>query len=197
MSRGPDGSILLGRSALFFRVGLVLGLLLLVGWVYTSGLFEGLTVESARADILALEGWGVLAYLVALSILQPLHISIYVFMGAAVLVWGPWLGGLLCWLGTLGSAASSFAFARYVARDGVQKRLPERFRALDARLEGGGVKAVVLLRLLFFTTPALQLMCGVSRIDFRSYMVGTAIGNVPMLVFSIAVGTGIKEWLGL
>jgi uncharacterized membrane protein YdjX (TVP38/TMEM64 family) len=196
VSRGPDGSVLLGRSALLFRVALVAAVLGLMAWVYSSGLLEGLTTEQVRMDILALGPWGIVAYLVALSFLQPLHLSIYLFMGAAVLLWGPWLGGLICWIGTLGSAANTFAFARYVARDGVQKRLPDRFRAMDAKLEGGGLKAVILLRLVFFTTPALQLMFGVSRIDFRTYMLGTAIGNVPMLVLSIAVGTGLKEWLG-
>ncbi len=196
MTRNPDGSILLGRSALIFRVALIGAVLGLVGWIYSSGVLEDLDVERMRRQILDLGGWGMAGYLVALSVIQPLHVSIYLFMGAGVLVWGPWLGGLLCWLGILGSSTTSFGFARFVAREWVQDRLPDRFRAMDSKLESGGLKAVVLLRLVFFTTPALQLMFGVSRIDFRTYMLGTAVGTVPMLVASIAVGTGIKEWLG-
>jgi len=191
-----DGSLLLGRSALIFRVSLVGCVLAVLVWVCSSGVLANLDVEGVRAAIQGLGGWGIAGFLFALSVFQPMHISIYLFMGAAVLVWGPWWGGLLTWIGSMGSAATTFGFARYVARDQVQARLPDRFRAMDARLEHGGLKAVILLRLVFFTTPALQLMFGVSRVDFRTYMVGTAIGLVPMLVLSVAVGNGLKAWLG-
>lgn len=197
MSHNPDGSRFLGRSALIFRVLMVLGVLGLLYGVYASGLVQDLDVEGLRDRIGALGAWGVVGFVVATSVLQPLHISIYLFLGAAVLVWGPWLGGLLLWVATLGSAASSFAFARYLARDWVQARLPDRFRALDARLESGGLRGVIALRLVFFTTPALQLMCGVSRLDFRTYMLGTALGNIPWLVISVALGGVVKDWLQL
>jgi hypothetical protein len=71
VSRGPDGSVLLGRSALLFRLALVAGVLGLVEWVYSSGLLEGLTAEQVRTDILALGPWGIVVWRIAQRKLRP------------------------------------------------------------------------------------------------------------------------------
>jgi uncharacterized membrane protein YdjX (TVP38/TMEM64 family) len=186
----------LGHTALIVRITLVLGVIGLMGAVYASGLHQQLSVETVQLAIQGMGAWGILAFLVGTSLLQPMHISIYLFLGAALLVWGPWLGGFLVWVATLGSAAVSFAFARYLAREWVQDHLPYRLRRFDDRLDSDGLRTIILLRLMFFTTPMVQMMLGVSRVKFRTYMLGTAIGNVPMLVFSVAVGNRLKEWLG-
>jgi len=173
----------------------VLGVVGLIAWAWASGLHEDLDIETLRARVHGWGAWGPAGLVALTSVLQPLHISIYVFMIAAVVLWGPLVGGLIIWVAILGASTTSFTFSRYLAKDWVQARVPERFRAFDERLETRGLRTVLLLRLVFFTTPSMQLALGVTRLPFRTYLLGTAIGVLPWLVGSIVVGSQLGTWL--
>jgi uncharacterized membrane protein YdjX (TVP38/TMEM64 family) len=102
-----------------------------------------------------------------------------------------WLGGVVFgvgrgfvygWAGCLVGAAATFLLVRHLARDPVQRLVTDRFgrlRALDERLARHGVSTVLALRLALFMAPTLNWTLGATRVRFRHYLAGTAVGVMP------------------
>jgi uncharacterized membrane protein YdjX (TVP38/TMEM64 family) len=156
-----------------------------VAGVYASGLHHQLAPEAMGQALRDAGPAGAVGFVLALSLLQPMGISVFLFLLTASLVWSAPAAIGLAWLGSLGSATVSFGFAR----------IPQRLRRYDKRLERDGFRTVLVLRLVFFTNPWLQLLFGVSKLRFRSMMLATAIGNLPWVVFWILLGASARAWL--
>lgn len=170
-----------------------------LGALLSSGLYEQLDVEAVAAQVRTAGAWGYAGYLLTFACLQPFGVSAHMFVIAAAVLWPPLPAFVLAMLGALGSATTSFGFARYVAKDWVQSKLPERVRKYEARLVGGGIWSVALVRLVAFTTPPVQLMMGTTRLGFGTMLLGSAIGFTPAIVLDVLIGehvvTQLLEWM--
>ena len=108
---------------------------------------------------------------------------------AAGLVWGLWWGSVIATLGCLAGASAGFLIARYL-NDGLIKpgQLPG-FGRLLARLEGGGWRAVTVLRLVpVMPHTPVNYAFGLTNIGFLPYCVGTILGSLPTTVFYADLG---------
>ena len=181
------------RSVL--KVALVGVVAALVVWFYTSGAYDRADPEAMRAWIRDAGVWGGVAFVLAYSLLQPFGVNGLLFLLSAPLIWGPAEALVLNWIGSVGCGLVSFLIARFVARDWVQKRLPERARRFDDRLQTHGFRTVLLLRLLFFTSPILQYALGASRVEPKPFLLGTLVGMVPFTVLMTLLGVSINVWL--
>jgi len=139
---------------------------------------------------------GMLLFLVVFCIFQPLYVSVYIFIAAATLTWEPITAFVLSYMGVLGSGITSFAFSRYLAQDLARSRIPASIKRYDERLEAKGFQTVLLLRILFYTTPIVQMFLGVSRVRYGPFLAGTAIGILPTTLIVVFLGSGIFSWLG-
>lgn len=137
--------------------------------------------------------WGAVAYLAAFALLQPFGISGHVFTLAAAVVGGGALGFALALIGALGAASVGFVFARYVAFDWVQARIPQRLRRYESWLVERGLVGVIVFRTLAFTAPPAQLLVGTLR--YPTMLLGTAIGLVPGVAIDIFLGGAVWDWL--
>ena len=184
----------LARRATTIR-RLVVGVLAiaLAAALYASGAFDD--PEATVALIRDAGAWGIVAYLATFTLLQPFGISGHAFTLAAAVVWGGALGFALAMVGGLGAASVGFVFARYVAFDWVQARIPERLRRYETWLVERGVLGVIVFRVFTFTAPAGQLLVGTLRIPYRTMIVGTAVGLVPGVAIDIFLGGAIWDWL--
>lgn len=141
-------------------------------------------------------GWlGAAAFVVALAFLQPVGVSVYLFMISSSLVWPAPLAIGLSWLGIMGAGVLSFAFSRFVAYDWAHRHIGARLETYDRRLATQGFRTVLITRLLFFTTQPVQLMYGVSSVRFRDFVAGSAIGVLPATVLGVLLGSRIADWL--
>lgn len=161
--------------------------------LWASGAFDDpeATVQLVRDA----GAWGVVAYLVAFTVLQPFGISGHAFTLAAAVVWGGAVGFALAMIGALGAASVGFVFARYVAFEWVQARIPARLRRYESWLVDRGLVGVILFRTFTFTAPPAQLLVGTLRIPYSTMIVGTAIGLVPGIAIDIFLGGAVWEWL--
>lgn len=173
------------------RLGAVLAVILIVAALARSGAYEGLTIEGVRQRIDSYGPLGPVVFLAAFTLLQPLGLSAHAFTIGAALIWPAPIAFSLSWAGTVGSSITSFVFSRFVARDWAQRRLPERVRRWEQRLVDRPFRTVLLLRLIFYTTPPVQLMLGASRVPFRAWLPATALGMAPT---ALAV-TLLGQWL--
>jgi uncharacterized membrane protein YdjX (TVP38/TMEM64 family) len=177
---------------------LLVGLVALgaAGWAWQSGALTGLTLEGVRAWVAGAGPWGPLAYLGLFAALQPFGVSAHLFLVVAGLAWEPHVALPIGYAGMMGAALSAFCLARWMGKEAIQARMPGWLEKWDAKLERGGLKTVILIRLLFFTAFPVQLMLAVSKVRFRDYVLGTAIGNLPVLVIIIVFADRVASWMG-
>lgn len=177
---------------------LLVGLAVLVGmgWAWHSGALDGLTLEGIRSWVADAGPWGPLAFVAAFTALQPFGVSAHLFLVVAGLAWPPAIALPLGYAGMMGAALSSFGLARWIGKETIQARMPGWLEKWDARLERGGLRTVIVVRLLFFTAFPVQLMLAVSKVRFRDYVLGSAIGNLPVLVIIILFADRVAGWMG-
>jgi uncharacterized membrane protein YdjX (TVP38/TMEM64 family) len=142
-----------------------------VAWVYVSGAYEEFDPATMRVWFQDAGAWGGVLFIVAYSVLQPFGLNGLVFL------------------------LISFAGARFVAREWVQKRLPKRIRRFDDRLQTHGFRTVFLLRLIFYTAPTVQWALGVSRVSVAPFLAGTALGVAPFTLMTTLLGVRAAAWI--
>jgi uncharacterized membrane protein YdjX (TVP38/TMEM64 family) len=139
-----------------------------------------------KQALVELGPWGYAAFIAAYATLQPFGFPGTVFIWAAPLIW-PWpVAFALSMTGTMAASVVGFVFARFVAREWVSARIPERFRRYDDALGRHAFTTVFLLRLVFWMPPPLHAFFGVSQVSFATHFWGSLAGYVlPMLLVSI------------
>ena len=167
----------------------------LVAWVYVSGAYEQFDPATMRDWVRAAGPWGGLLFVASYSCLQPFGLNGLVFLLSAPLIWSPTEAFLLNWAGTVGTGLFSYAGARFLVRDWLQERLPPRVRRFDDRLRTHGFRTVLLLRLIFYTTPSVQWALGVSRVRFFSFLVASILGVAPFTLGTTLIGVRVAAWI--
>ena len=162
---------------------------------YLTGAFELLDPERIRTGLEESGPWGPLVYVASFALLEPMFVPGILFIVPASFIWPPWLAFGLSWIGSIGAGIVGFSFARWVGRDWIEERLPERLRAYDRRLEEHGLTTVIVVRLLFFLAPPAHWALGLSRVRFAPFVLGTAIGFVPGIALLTFVGPQLFDFM--
>lgn len=179
------------------KLAAVLALVLTTIGVFASGAHEHIQPERIQAALLEAGPLGGVLYVVAFGLLQPLHISAHAFIIAASLVWPPVTAILLAFLGSMACAAVCYGFGAWVGEDWVRERLPDRFLPHLERVQEHSFKATLGVKLLFFTTPVLQMAFGAFKVRFWPCMAATAIIHLLYVVPEVLLGGKVLEWVGL
>ena len=176
---------LLAAAATVTAVGLFL---LLGGW-------DLLSDPDRVIDLLRDSGWvGPVVFVLSMWIIQPFGLPGVFFMLPAAVVWPAPVAVALSWVGNMAASTTAFLFARWVGRDWVSQRIPPRIAHWDDRLAQGGVWPVILLRVVTGQLPPADWFLGVSKVSFRTFFVGTAIGIIPGIIVAVVVGGSALTW---
>lgn len=135
-------------------------------------------------------------FLAAMVSLQPLGVPAVAFIVASSLLWSAPAAIGLSLAGNAAGSIISFSFARWLGRDWVSARIPERLRRHNERIGRGGIVEVIALRLITGPLPVADWFLGVSAIRIRPFLVGTVIGMLPWIVVIVLVGGSIGELFG-
>ncbi|MEM8705519.1 MAG: VTT domain-containing protein [Actinomycetota bacterium] len=177
----------------------VIALLVVVGLavvVAVSGLGGQLGDVDEVESFLRDRGWvGPVVFVLVMWAFQPLGIPGIAFMIPAALVWPAPAAMALSWVGNMGASFIAFAFARWLARDWAQARLPDRLRGWDTRIARGGVAQVTVLRLFTGQLTPADWLLGISSVRIRPFLIGTGIGIIPIIVIVVLAGASVGEWL--
>ena len=168
--------------------------MLITAW--RLGAFEILAEpERLRTWIVDRGAWGQLVFVLAYTFLQPFGVPGTVFLLVAPLLW-PWPEAYaLTMVGTMTASVVGFSFARFVARDFVERRIPARFRAYEDALERRAFVTVVTLRFVLWMPPALHAFFGVSRVSFATHFWGSLVGYALPLLAMAYFGERLFAWL--
>jgi uncharacterized membrane protein YdjX (TVP38/TMEM64 family) len=168
------------------KLAAVLVVVVLLACAHHFGLLEQFS-DPARLTrtLLELGVWGYVVFLVAYATFQPFGIPGTVFVIAAAIIW-PWpIAYALSMTGTMMASVVGFSFARFVARDWISSRIPQRFKRYEAALEQRAFATVFLLRFIFWMPPLLHAFFGVSKVRFTTHFWGSLAGYVvPLFVMS-------------
>lgn len=177
-----DGHKPAHRGLRMARIALVVVVVAALVLAYRFGLFAEVSEPKSFARaVVAMGVWGYLGFIVAYTCLQPFGVPGTVFIVAAPLIW-PWYVAFgLSMIGTMAASVVGFSFARFVARDWVAARIPQRFRKYDAALERHAFRTVFTLRLLFWMPQVLHGFLGVSKVPFWTHFWGSFFGYIPPL----------------
>jgi uncharacterized membrane protein YdjX (TVP38/TMEM64 family) len=152
-------------------------------WVFTSlRLSEYGSLEKIRLMVESLGPYGPLAFLGLCMAGVFLHIPEIVLIAAGGVVFGGVKGFFLGWAGSVAGSTATFLVARYFLANAFRAVITSRSRrilSLDDRLARNGFLTVLSLRMLLFMAPPLNWAIGVTRVRFRDYFFGSALGVVP------------------
>ena len=122
-------------------------------------------------------------------------------LGAAI--FGPYFGFIYVWVGAMIGSSLAFFIGRYLGRDFAASLIGDRLRKYDEAIERNGFATVLYLRLVYFPFTPMNFGMGLTRVRFRDYLWGTALGIiVGTFIFTFFVGTvrdvwASGEWRGL
>jgi len=120
-------------------------------------------------------------------------------IGATVLLFGAWPGALYAFAGMIANGIVVYAIGRFAARDAVDQwlaaRTGSRLDNLNRRLARRGFVAIALIRLAPLPYSLVNIVAGASRIGFADFVLGTAIGLLPVIALLAGVASQFEAWL--
>ena len=175
------------------------GRLLLIGFLIvllTAAWFAGVPDMLFNGSLLEEKSMGTaIIFLAAFIVFGSLGVPPALLILACTAAW-PFKHALpICYAGGLGAALLGFILARYLGRDYLAPRIPERIRKYESKLESHGLSTVIMLRLLFYLFPPVNWLLGVSNITTRTFIIGTMIGALPGTVVMTLSGRGLFAFL--
>lgn len=103
-------------------------------------------------------------------------------------------GFILTLIGATIGGTIAFFVARYLGRDFVERFLKGRYRKLDDQVAYHGFEVIFFLRLIpLVPFDVLDYIAGVSKIHWRSYILGTFLGIMPGAFVYVYMGTTLSD----
>lgn len=122
--------------------------------------------------------------------------SIFIVMLPAVIVFGMAPGIAVTWVAGLVGAAVSYAFGKLFGRNAGSKLFGVRVQDVRQRLFGRGIFSVLTLRALPISSfAAVGFAAGAGDVNFRTFMLGTALGVIPDLLFLAIVAFWVASFV--
>jgi uncharacterized membrane protein YdjX (TVP38/TMEM64 family) len=178
------------------KIGLVLAVIAIVVIAWRLGVFRAAEDPRHLADrLVALGVWGYVTFVVAYAVLQPFGLPGTVFVFAAPLIW-PWPVAFgLSMTGTMAATSVGFLFSRFVARDFIAPRIPQRFKKYDEALERRAFATVLTLRFIFWMPPLLHAFFGISKVRFWTHFWASFLGYLVPLFLVSFFGQRLVDWM--
>ena len=110
-------------------------------------------------------------------------------------IFGPYRGFLYVWAGAMLGASAAFWIGRTLGRDLAASLVGDRLKKYDEAIERNGFATTLYLRLVYFPFTPMNFGMGLTRVRFRDYFFGTALGIiVGVFIFTFFVGTVRDVW---
>lgn len=112
---------------------------------------------------------------------------------AAGYAFGFWMGMALALAATLLGSLVTFYYARFIGRDALSRRFPDRIDRINRFLAGNELTMALILRLSPISHNGVaNVAAGVSGIRVLPFFAGSLLGYVPQTVIFVLVGAGFE-----
>ncbi len=139
--------------------------------------------------------WGPLIFILVYAAGVCLFVpgTLLTALGAAI--FGPYWGFLYVWFGAMAGASAAFWIGRTLGREFAASLIGDRLGKYDDAIERNGFATVLYLRLVYFPFTPMNFGMGLTRVRFRDYFFGTALGILAgTFIFTFFVGTLKEIW---
>lgn len=168
--------------------------LLLAAWYF--GAFETFgDADKVRALLDRWGAWSYVLYLVTFILLMPFGIPAFVWVLPVGILWPFWIAYPLSLAGVAGGGSVGFFLARTIGRDWVAARMPGRVRSIDESFCAGGLRSVILFRLVFQLGAPTHWLLGLSKISYGTFVLGTVLGAMPVVALVAWFGNDAFQWV--
>jgi uncharacterized membrane protein YdjX (TVP38/TMEM64 family) len=111
-------------------------------------------------------------------------------------LFGAYWGFMYVWFGAMLGACIAFYIGRYLGRDFATSLIGSKLKRYDDAIERNGFATVLYLRLIYFPFTPMNFGMGLTKVRFRDYFLGTALGiTVGTFIFTFFVGTLKDVWV--
>lgn len=187
------------KHKISFKIVLLSLWLFFVCLIFLGFFKMGLSINQAAMSlqkIIGLSGiWGPLAYVGIYSFRSLIFFPASVLTVIGGLLFGPWMGLALTFIGENISANISFIVGRYFSSD-LLKHLAARKKfvpRLACRIQENGFLAVLIMRLSYLPFDLVGYSSGMCNIKQRDFAFGTLIGTLPGLATFAFLGSSIAD----
>lgn len=175
----------------------IMALLVFLLWPYFHELFEPGGLDRVINDV---RSAGPVGFLILLG-LQFLQIVVAFIPGeatqmAAGLIYGPWVGALIIFVGCVLSSAFIFVVVKRLGAPFVQKMVPtqylEKFRKFE---ESGKLNITVFILFLIPGLPkdVFTYLVPLTDMSMRTFLILSNVGRIPGIVVSTYAASGLAE----
>jgi len=158
--------------------------------VHFTSLKEFLTEEAVGRFLKASGFWAPLLFILFYGAGICLFVpgTLLTALGAAI--FGAYGGFLYVWFGAMLGASAAFWIGRTLGREFAASLIGDRLKKYDNAIERNGFATVLYLRLVYFPFTAMNFGMGLTRVRFRDYFLGTALGIIiGTFIFTFFIGT--------
>ena len=197
-AKGGDGPTSSSRWRLVALAVFFFGSL---GVAKATGLSESVDVDSVRAFMETAGPLGFAGFVGVFALGELMHVPGFVFVGAASVAYGAALGSGAAYLGALTSVSLSFVVVRTIGGQPLAEVKRPLVKRILSHLDERPLRTVMILRLIFWMAPALNYALAMSKVRFRDYLLGSALGliiPIPLVVifFDWLVTVDPLAWFG-
>ncbi len=173
--------------------------LILASTVFVGLILAMLVYADAQEQVMALLAWiddqglyGPLLFTLVMALIVILLVPGVMFTTGAGFAFGVIEGSAVVVLGTTIGATGAFLLARYGLGERAEAWVQHhtRLKAMSNRFASDGWKIVLLTRLVpFFPFKLSNYVFGMTRISLRGFVGGTLIGEIPLSVHNVYLGS--------
>jgi len=107
--------------------------------------------------------------------------------------YGSFAGSLIAIVGYNLSTTIGFWGGRLVGQRFVRERANTWMKKYDRKLREEGLLTVFFMRLFFFPSEFVNILCGMTSMRFRSFAVGTFFGSLPWILTFALLGHALTH----
>ncbi|NQV80974.1 MAG: TVP38/TMEM64 family protein [Alphaproteobacteria bacterium] len=163
-----------------------------------------LSVDSFAQFMRDAGGWGVAGSICLMIVHSFVPFPAEFVAFANGLVYGPYWGVVITWVGAMLGAFAAFGLARWLGRPFVETIVPIRHRVrLDNWAAKSGWRAVLLSRFLpVISFNLVNYAAGLTTVSLFAFTLATGLGILPVTVVMVTLGHNMssmswQSWVGL
>jgi len=147
-------------------------------------------------DFLASAGWwGPVIFILIYAAGVCLFFPGTLLSGLGAVIFGPYRGFVYVWFGAMAGASLAFLIGRTLGREFAASVIGNKLKKYDDAIERNGFATVLYLRLVYFPFTPMNFGMGLTKVRFRDYFWGTALGIiVGAFIFTFFIGTLKEVW---
>ena len=138
--------------------------------------------------------WGPVVLVLIMVVQMFLFVVPNVFvMMVAIIIYGPFWGGVISFLGVFASSSTGYMIGRYLGPVTVHKLMSDKaLQKTSEFIKHYGVTAIAITRISSLSNDSLSIAAGLLKMNYRKYILATLAGITPLIVLLAIYGKNGK-----